>query len=122
MPSLVYEGVDLEVIEDKAEQLLVCSCLNKLRNNKTGPNEFSKLIELKQKYNKKDKFLIHGLNSCSMNSKPTYLFSSSETAIEIGRQIDWDKSNYRSSTYSYFDGNEKRVSKMTTLPLSLNKN
>ena len=54
-----------------------------------------------------------------MNSKPTYVFSSSETAIEIVRQIDRDKNNYLSSTYACFDGNEKRVSKMTTLSLSL---
>ena len=29
-----------------------------------------------------------------MNSKPTYVFSCAETAIEIGRQIDRDKNNY----------------------------
>ena len=45
---------------------------------------------------------------------PTYLFSSSETATEIGGQIDQDKKNYLSSTNAYFDGNEKKVSKMTT--------
>ena len=54
-----------------------------------------------------------------MNSKPTYVFSSSETAVEIGRQIDRDKNNYLSSTYACFDGNEKRFSKMATLSLSL---
>ena len=54
-----------------------------------------------------------------MNSKPTYVFSGSETATEIGRQIDRDKNNHLTSTYAYFDGNEKRVSKMTTLSLSL---
>ena len=54
-----------------------------------------------------------------MNSKPTYVFSSSETAVETGKQIDWDKNNYLSSTYAYFDGNEKRASKMATLSLSL---
>ena len=54
-----------------------------------------------------------------MNNKPMYVFSSSETAVEIGRQIDRDKKNYLSSTYAYFDGNEKRVSKVTTLSLSL---
>ena len=90
LSSLVREGADLEVIEDKAEQLLDRTRLNKLRNNKTGPNEFTKLIELKQKYDKKDKFLIYRLNSRSMNSKPTYVFSSRETAIEIGGQIDRD--------------------------------
>ena len=114
LSSLVCEGADLEVTEDKAEQLLDCTRLNKLRNNKTRPNEFTKLIELKQKYNKKDKFLIYSLNSRSMNRKPTYIFSSSKTAIEIGRQIDQDKNNCLSSTYAHFDGNEKRVSKMTT--------
>ena len=119
LSSLVREGADLEVTEDKAEQLLDRTCLNKLRNNKTGPNEFSKLIELKQKYDKKDKFLIYSLNSRSMNSKPTYIFSGSETAIEIGRQINRDKNNYLSSTYACFDGNEKRGSEMTTLSLFL---
>ena len=49
------------------------------------------------------------------NRKSTYVSSSSETAIEIGRQIDPGKNNFLSSTYAYFDGNEKRVSKMTTL-------
>ena len=77
------------------------------------------MIELKQKYDKKDKFLIYSINSRSINSKPTYVFSSSDTAIEIGKQIDRDKNNHLSSTYAYLDGNEKRVSKMTTLSLSL---
>ena len=81
LSSLVREGADLEVIEDKAEQVLDRTRLNKLRNNKIGPNEFTKLIELKQKYDKKDKFLIYSSNSRSMNSKPTYVFSSSETAV-----------------------------------------
>ena len=63
LSSLVREDDDLEVIEDNAEQLLDRTHLNKLRNNKTGPNEFTKLIELKQKYDKKDKFLICSLNS-----------------------------------------------------------
>ena len=53
-----------------------------------------------------------------MNSKPTYVFSSSVTAIEIGRQIDRDKNNYLRSKYAYFDGNEKSVSNMTTLSTS----
>ena len=113
--SLVREGTDLEVIE----QFLDRTCLNKLRNNKTGPNEFTKLIELKQKYDKKDKFLIYSLNSRSKNSKPTYVFSSSETAIEMGRQFNRDKNNYLSSTYTYFNINDKRVSKMATLSLAL---
>ena len=117
--SLVRESANLKVIEDKAEQLLDRTHLNKLRNNKTGHNEFTKLIELKQKYEKKINFAIYSLNSRLMNSKPTCVFSSSETAIEIGRQIDRDKNNYLSSTYAHFDGNEKRVSKMATLSLSL---
>ena len=54
-----------------------------------------------------------------MNSKPTYVFSSSETTIDIDRQIDRDKNNCLSSIYAYFDGNEKRASKMTTLSLSI---
>ena len=109
LSSLVREDADLEVIENKTEQLLDRTRLNKLRNNKTGTTKFTKLIELKQKYSKKDKFLIYRLNSRSMNSKPTYVFSSSETAVEIERQIDRDKNNYLSSTYAYFDRNEKRV-------------
>ena len=87
LSSLVREGADLGVIEDKAEQLLDHTRLNKLRNNKTRPSKFTKLIELKQKYEKKDQLLIYSLNSRSMNSKPTHVFSNSETAIEIGRQI-----------------------------------
>ena len=50
-----------------------------------------------------------------MNSEPTSVFSSIETAIEIGRQISWDKNNYLSSTNVYFDGDEKRVSKITNI-------
>ena len=46
-----------------------------------------------------------------------YVFLCNETAIEIGRQIDRDKTNYHSSTCVYFDGNEKGVSKMKTLSL-----
>ena len=46
-----------------------------------------------------------------------YVFLCNETAIEIGRQIDLDKTNYHSSTCAYFDGNEKEVSKMKTLSL-----
>ena len=95
LSSLVREGANLEVIEDKAVRLLHRTRLNMLRNTKTGPNEFTKLIEIKQKYDeRKDKFLIYSLNSRSMNSEPTYVFSSNETAIEIGRQIDRDKNSY----------------------------
>ena len=108
LSSLVYEGADLEVIENKAEQLLDHTRLNKLLNNKTGRNEFSKLIELKEMYDKKDKFFIYNLNIRTMNSRTTYVFSSSETAIQIGRQIDRDKNNYLSSTYANFDGNGKK--------------
>ena len=117
LSSLVREGADLEVIEYKTQQLLDRTCLNKLRNNKTGPNEFTKLIELKQKYDEKDKFLIYSLNSCSMNSKPTYVFLSRETAIEISRLIDRDKNNYLSSTYAYFDGNEKSLKDDNIIPI-----
>ena len=56
LPSLVYEGADFEVIEDKAEQLLDRTYLNKLPDNKTRPNEFTKLIQLKQRYDKKINF------------------------------------------------------------------
>ena len=68
---------------------------------------------------KKDKFFIYSLNSGSVNNKRAYVFSSRETAIEIGRQIDRDKNNCLSLTYAYFDGNEKRISKMSTLSLSI---
>ena len=54
-----------------------------------------------------------------MDSKPMYVFSSREIAIEIGRQIDRGKNNYLSRKYVYFDGNEKRVLKTTTLSLSI---
>ena len=108
LSSLLCEGADLEVIEDKAEQLLDRTRLNKLLNNKTGRNEFSKLIELKEMYDKKDKYFIYNLNIRTMNSRTTYVFSSSETAIQIGRQIDRDKNNYLSLTYANFDGNGKK--------------
>ena len=50
-----------------------------------------------------------------MNSKPTFVFSSSEIAIEMGRQFNRDKNNYLSSTYTCFNINDKRVSKMATM-------
>ena len=56
LSPLVCEGADLEVIESKAEELLDHTRLNKLWKNKTGPNEFTKLIELKQKCEKKINF------------------------------------------------------------------
>ena len=62
---------------------------------------------------------MYSLNSRSMNSKPTYVFSNSEIAIKIGIQIERDKNNYLCSIYAYFDGNEKRLSEMTTLSLSI---
>ena len=52
LSPLVRESANLEVIEDKAQQLLDRTRLNKLRNNKTEPNKFIKLIEFKQKYEK----------------------------------------------------------------------
>ena len=52
--SLVREGADLEIIEDNAQQLLDRTHLNKLQNDKTGPNEFITLIKRKRKYDKKD--------------------------------------------------------------------
>ena len=53
-----------------------------------------------------------------MNSKPTYVFSSSEPAIEFGRQNDRDKNMYLSSRYTHFNGN-KKISKITILSLSI---
>ena len=44
LSSLVRGGADLEGIGYKAEQLLNHTCLSKLRNNKTEPNEFTELI------------------------------------------------------------------------------
>ena len=72
---LVLEGADLEVIGDKVKQFFDRNRLNKLWNNKKGPNKFAKLIGLKQKYDKKDKCLIYSFNSRWTANQRTYVFS-----------------------------------------------
>ena len=54
-----------------------------------------------------------------MNSKPTYVFSSSEPAIEFGRQNDRDKNMYLSSRYAHFNGNKKSLKDNNIIPVHI---
>ena len=56
---------------------------------------------------------------CSNPKAVTNVLSSSGTAPENGGRTNLDKNNDLSSTYYYYDGNKKRVSKMTVLSLSI---
>ena len=119
LSSMSKDGAELDDIENNAEQLLDRIALNKIRIQGKGESESSKLVKLKDRYKKNGRFFAYRLNIRDHNSQPTYVLKTSASAVEMGKKLDRDGDHYLNSSYVHFDGNEKRVSKMTTLTLSL---
>ena len=87
LSSLVKEGAEMNAIEDKVSKLLNRTVLNKIKKNSIKI-DFSKLLELKDKYQKNDKFLIFGMNDRRPNNNPTYVFKTSMTALQIACEMN----------------------------------
>ena len=105
------EGKELSEVESKAEQMLDRAILSKISTTSKGYTDFSKLIELKERYKKDYPFLIY--------SQPTYVFKTNSVSVNIGKKLDRVCDHHLSSSYVHFDGNEKRMSNVTTLTLSI---
>ena len=114
---MLQEGKGLSEVESKADQMLGRVILSKIRTTSKGNKDFSKLIELKERYKEDDPFLIFKLNHRDLNNQPTYVFKTSSVSVDIGKKVDRAGDHYLSS--SYVHGNEKRVNNMTTLTLSI---
>ena len=85
LSSLVKEGAEMNVTEDKASKLLNRTVLNKIKKNSTK-TEFSN-----------DKFLIFGMNDrCLNNNNPTYVFKTSMTALQIACEININLEHFMS--------------------------
>ena len=118
LSSHVQEGADMNVIEDKTSKLLNRTVLNKIKKDSKN-TDFSKLLELKDKYQKNDKFFIFRMNDRRINNNPTYVFKTSMTALQIACEMNINSDHFMNQQYAHFDGNEKRNSKMTVLTLSV---
>ena len=108
----------MNVIEDKALKLLNRTVLNKIEKESKN-TDFSKLLELKDKYQKNDNFFIFHMNDRPLNNNPTYAFKTSMTALQIACDMNINSKHFMSQQYAHFDGNEKRISKMIVLTLSV---
>ena len=75
--SMLREGKELIEAESKADQMLDRVILSKISATSKGNTDFSKFIELKERYKKDDPFLIYKLNHQDLNNQPTYLFKTS---------------------------------------------
>ena len=90
--------------------------LNKIKKNSTK-TDFPKQLELKDKYQKNDK--IFGMNDRRLNNNQTYSFKTSMTKLQIACEMNINLEHFMSQHYAHFDGNEKVISKMTVLILSV---
>ena len=118
LSSLVKEGAEMNVIEGNASKLLNRTVLNKIKKDSKN-TDFSKLLELKDKYQKNDTFFIFRMNDRRLNSNLTYVFKTSMTAFQIACEMNINSDHFMGHQYAHFDGSEKRISKMTVLTLSV---
>ena len=100
------EGKELSEVESTADQML-----DRVIGN-TDNIDFSKLVELKERYKKDDPFLIYKLNHRVLNNQPRYVFKTSSVSDDIGKKLDRTGDHYLSTSYVHFDGNGKRVNNM----------
>ena len=59
------------------------------------------------------------MNDQRLNNNPTYVFKTRMTALQIACEININSEHFMSQQCTHFDGNEKRISKMTVLILSV---
>ena len=60
--SMLREGKELSEVDSKADQMLDRVIISKISATSKGNTDFSKLIELKERYKKDDPFLTYKLN------------------------------------------------------------
>ena len=113
--SMLRKGKELSEVESKADQMLAYVILRKISTTSEANTDFSKLIELKDRYKKGDPFLIYKLNHRDLNNQPTHVFKTSSVSADIGKKLDRVGDHYLILSYVHLDGNEKRVNNMTTL-------
>ena len=70
--SMLREGKKLSEVESEADQMLDRVILSKISTTSKGNTDFSKLIELKERYKNEYPFLIYKLNNRDLNNQPTY--------------------------------------------------
>ena len=104
--STLREGKELSEVESTADQML-----DRVIGN-TDNTDFSKLVELKERYKKDYPFLIYKLNHRVLNNQPRYVFKTSSVSDDIGKKLDRTGDHYLSTSYVHFDGNGKRVNNM----------
>ena len=83
LENVIKSGAKLDDVESKAEEYLAKKQLFSLEKKNSGRSSFVRLVELKQRNAKNDKFLIQKLNSRECNGKETFVFKSSDTNLEI---------------------------------------
>ena len=105
---MIKEGADFNQIEAKAAQLLNRPLLNKIKNDNKNP-ELIKLVELKGKYRKNDKYLVYPTKDRRIKNSPTYVFKTSQTSLKIASKIDVSSGHFMKNQFVNLDGSEKRV-------------
>ena len=85
--SMLLEGKELRKIDSKPNQMLDRVILCKISATSKGNTDFSKLIELKQRY-KDDPFLIYKLNHRYLNNQPSYVLKTISVSVHIGKKLD----------------------------------
>ena len=94
--SMLQEGKELSEVESKADQMLDGVILSKISATSKGNTDFSKLIELKERYKKDDPFLIYKLTHRDFNNQPTYVLKTSGVLVDIGKKLDRTGDHYLS--------------------------
>ena len=118
---MLLEGKELNEFENKADQILDRVILSKSSATSKGNTDFSKLIELKERYKKDDPFWIYKFNHQDFNNQSTYIFKTSKVSVDIGNKLDRVGDHYLSSSYVHFDRNNKRVNIKTFYIILINK-
>ena len=93
--------------ENKANRMFDRVILSRISATSKDNTDFSKLIELKERYKKDGPILIYKLNHLDFNNQARYVFKPSKVIVDIGEKLD----------RVHFDGNERRVDNMTILTL-----
>ena len=116
LTDMIRQGSSIEIIQDEADKMLDCTKSGKLKQNTS--QQFCNLIATK-KYQSTDNFVIYKMNDRNHNGNPTFVFKTSKTALQMGVDIDKESGHFLSECYVNFDGNEKRVTKMSVLTTSV---
>ena len=89
--SILLVGKELSEVENKADQMLGRVILSKISTTWKGNTDFSKLIELEEKYKKDDLFLTNKLNNRGLITR---------TSIQNYQRFSWYQREIRSGRWS----------------------